>query len=210
MALDPKEQVARGYDVVADAYLGRFSSSAVRDVWLARFVALLPKKANILDLGCGAGVPVAKRLVEMGHDVTGVDGSTRQIWLARARVRAATFLHADMTSIGFPSASFDGVVAFYSITHVPAAEQGLLLARIGCWLRPAGVFVGSFGAGAAHDWVGEWLGAEMFFGHNDEATNVALVRQAELDPRRVEVMKQDNEDASFLWILARKLNRPAR
>jgi SAM-dependent methyltransferase len=167
--------VSRGYDAMADAYFGRFSSSAVRDVWLARFLALLPKKANILDLGCGAGVPVAKRLVEMGHDLTGVDGSARQIALARVHVPAATFLRADMTDIELPTASFDGVAAFYSITHVPAAEQGPLLKRIGCWLKPGGAFVGSFGAGAAHEWVGDWLGAEMFFSHNDEATNAVLV-----------------------------------
>lgn len=210
MAPNPKQLVARGYDAVADAYLGRFSSSAVRDAWLAGFVALLPGKARVLDLGCGAGVPVARRLVALGHDVTGVDGSARQVGLARAHVPAAAFLHADMTGVELPAASFDGVAAFYSITHVPAAEQERLLARIGYWLKPGGIFVGSFGAGEAHDWTGEWLGAGMFFSHNDEATTVTLVRRAGLEPLRVEVVEQDNEDARFLWVLARKLDKPAR
>ena len=209
MASNPRQLVARGYDAVADAYLGRFSSSAVRDAWLAGFVALLPDNAHVLDLGCGAGVPVARRFVELGFDVTGVDGSARQIGLARAHVPAAAFLHADMTGVELPAASFDGVAAFYSIIHVPAAEQGPLLARIGSWLKPGGVFVGSFGAGKAHDWTGDWLGTEMFFSHNDEATSVALVRQAGLEPLRTETVEQDNEDARFLWILARKLDHPA-
>lgn len=207
MASNPKELVARGYDAVADVYLGRFSSSAVRDAWLAEFVALLPDKAHVLDLGCGAGVPVAKRLVELGHAVTGGDDSARQIRLARAHVPTSTFLHADMTGIELPVASFDGVAAFYSITHVPAAEQEPLLACIGSWLKPGGIFVGSFGTGEAHDWTGQWLGAEMFFSHNGEATNVALVRRAGLELLRVEAMKQDDEDTRFLWILARKLDR---
>lgn len=206
MASNPKELVARGYDAVADTYLGRFSSSAVRDAWLAEFVALLPDKAHVLDLGCGAGVPVAERLVELGHGVTGVDGSARQIRLARAHVPGATFLHADMTDIELPVVSFDGVAAFYSITHVPAAEQGPLLACIGSWLKPGGIFVGSFGTGEAHDWTGEWLGAEMFFSHNSEATNVALVRRAGFGLLRVKAMQQDNENARFLWILAQKLD----
>ena len=204
MAANPKELVVRGYDAVAGAYLGRFSSSAVRDTWLAAFVAFLPEEARVLDLGCGAGIPVAKRLVELGHDVTGVDGSARQIQLARAHVPAAAFLRADMMSVELPAAAFDGVAAFYSITHVPAPEQGPLLARIGVWLKPGGIFVGSFGAGEAHDWTGEWLGTEMFFSHNDETTSVALVHQAGFRLLRVEPMRQDNEDASFLWILARK------
>jgi 2-polyprenyl-3-methyl-5-hydroxy-6-metoxy-1,4-benzoquinol methylase len=172
MASNPKEVVARGYDEIANSYLDRFVSSAVRDMWSERFGALLPGKARVLDLGCGAGIPVAKRLAELGHKVTGVDSSARQVQLARAHVAAATFLHADMTSIELPAALFDGVAAFYSITHVPAAELGPLLARISIWLKSDGIFVGSFGAGEAHDWTGEWLGTEMFFGHNDEAANV--------------------------------------
>ena len=182
----------------------------MRDAWLAEFVALLPGKAHVLVLGCGAGIPVAKWLIELGHGVIGVDASARQIRLARAHVPGATFLRGDITTIELPTAPFDGVAAFYSITHVPAAEQGPLLACIGSWLKPGGIFVGSFGAGKAHDWTGEWLGAEMFFSHNDAAANVALVRQAGLEPLRVERMEQDNEDARFLWILARKLASSVR
>lgn len=210
MAPDPKGVVARGYDAVAEAYLDRFLSSAVRDAWMADFAALLPDRARVLDLGCGAGVPVAERLVELGHDVTGVDGSARQIRLARARVPAATFVQADMTGVELPAAHFDGVAAFYSITHVPAAEQGPLLARVAAWLKPGGVFVGSFGAGKAHDWTGEWLGVPMFFSHGGEAASVALLHRAGLEPLRVEVVQQDNEAARFLWVLARKPDRPAR
>ena len=174
-------------------------------MWLAAFVALLPEKVRVLNLGCGAGIPVAKRLVELGHDVTGVDASARQIQLARAHIPTAAFLRADMTSVELPTAAFDGVAAFYSITHVPAAEQGPLLARISFWLKPGGIFVGSFGTGEAHDWTGEWLGTEMFFSHNGETTSVALVHQAGFELLRTEAMRQDNEDAHFLWILARKL-----
>lgn len=150
------------------------------------------------------GYSVVKRLVELGHEVTGIDSSARQIKLALAHVPAARFLRADMTGIEQPAASFDGVAAFYSVTHVPAAAQGRLLARISTWLKSGGIFVGSFGAGEARDWTGEWLGTEMFFSHNDEATSVALVRKAGFELLRVEPMGQDNEDARFLWVLARK------
>ena len=210
MASNSKKLVARGYDAVAEACLDRFSSSAVRDAWLADCAALLPGQARVLDLGCGAGVPVAERLVELGHDVTGVDSSARQLRLARARVPAAAFVHADMTDVDLPAASFDGVAAFYSITHVPAAEQGPLLARVGAWLKPGGVFVGSFGKGEAHDWTGDWLGVPMFFSHSGEAASVVLVQQAGLELLRAKAMQQDNEDAHFLWVLARKPDPAAR
>jgi SAM-dependent methyltransferase len=205
VTLDPKIIVAKGYDEIADEYLRQYSSSAVRESWLDTLVEALPnEKSVVLDLGCGAGVPVPKRLVELGHRVVGIDGSARQLALARANVEAAEFIHADMTAVELPEASFDGVAAFYSITHLPAGEHGRLLQRIAAWLRPSGVFVGSFGIGPAGDWRGQWLGTEMYFSHHDEATSRSLIVQAGLEVIRAEVIEQDDEDARFLWIVALK------
>jgi SAM-dependent methyltransferase len=202
---DPKHVVATGYDGIASLYLARYASSTVRDAWLDALIGYLPKPhSHVLDLGCGAGVPVAQRLAALGHGVLGIDGSARQIELARSNVPRATFLQADMTTVELAESSFDGVAAFYSIMHVPAAEQGEVLCHVATWLKPRGVFVASFGAGPAGDWRGKWLGTEMFFSHNSEATTLSLVRQAGLDVCRAELVDQDNEDARFFWVVARK------
>jgi SAM-dependent methyltransferase len=206
MPLDPKDVVATGYNEVAQDYLERYSSSAVREVWLDELVRALStgKPAYVLDLGCGAGVPVSKRLADLGHRVLGVDGSVRQVELARTNVPHADFLHADMTALDLASASFDGICAFYSIIHVPAAEQGRLLCRVPNWLKPGGAFVATFGAGPAGDWQGNWLGADMFFSQHDVTTSLSLVRQAGLHVSRAETVAQDDEEARFLWIVAHK------
>src|ERR1700730_3779837 len=94
---DPKTLVARGYDRIADTYLARFGQSAVRDAKFSWLSERLPKGAMVLDLGCGAGVPVARMLVENGFQVTGVDASFEQIVRARRNVPEASFVHADMT-----------------------------------------------------------------------------------------------------------------
>src|SRR6185295_3397249 len=99
--------------------LERYGRSAVRDRWLGVLASLLPKGARVLDLGCGAGVPVARELVARDCHVVGVDVSARQVQLARNNVPEAVFLQADMTSVQFAPASFDAVAALYSITHVP-------------------------------------------------------------------------------------------
>lgn len=76
MTNDPKQLVAAGYDNVADAYLERFGASAVRGKWFDRLLEGLPLTGGrVLDLGCGAGVPVARDLAAWGHSVVGVDGS---------------------------------------------------------------------------------------------------------------------------------------
>src|SRR4026208_1130477 len=118
--MEPREVVARGYDEVAERFLewSTLRPSEARLAYLRRAVELIPAGARVLELGCGAGIPMTAALAE-DRDVTGVDISARQIELARENVPAATFVHSDMTTLEFEAASFDAVVAFYSLTHVP-------------------------------------------------------------------------------------------
>ncbi|HEV7371225.1 class I SAM-dependent methyltransferase [Arenibaculum sp.] len=206
MKSDPKILVSNGYDRMAETYLARFGRSIVRDRWLAALAALLPPAggARVLDLGCGAGLPVAKELTALGHRILGIDGSKRQVALARHNVPAGDFLHGDMTTTELPETSFDAVSAFYSITHVPRSEHGDLLKRIAGWLKPGGVFVGSLGATASSDWQGEWMGTEMYFSHYGSDRNISLVQEAGLTIEHAEEQLQDDEDHRFLWIIARK------
>jgi SAM-dependent methyltransferase len=197
--------VATGYDDIADAYLDRFGVSAVRQKWLGRLIECLPSKGGrVLDLGCGAGIPVARDLAALGHSVLGVDGSAQQIVRARRNVPEAAFIQADMCEVEFETASFDAVGAFYSITHIPAAQQGHLISRIAFWLKPGGTLVASFGAGEAGEWIGEWLGTNMFFGNSGEEATLKCLQDTGLNVRRCLVERQDNEDAAFLWIEAAK------
>jgi SAM-dependent methyltransferase len=201
----PRRLVATGYDRIADAYLDRFEHSSVRKKWLRRLIESLPSSGRVLDLGCGAGVPVARELAALGHCVVGVDGSEEQIARARSKVPKATFIHADMCDINLDAGSFDAIGAFYSITHVPSAEQGSLLAKISWWLKPGGALVASLGAGPEGDWTGEWMGTQMFFGHNSRASSFKYLGDAGLIVQTSEVERQDNEDAAFLWVAAVKM-----
>src|SRR5262245_30575553 len=142
-----KRIVADGYDEIAQRYLAwsalRPSPERMRS--LGQLLDLLPGGAEVLELGCGAGVPVTHALAERGR-VTGVDISAEQIALAERYVPDATFIHADMTTLDFAPGSFDAVVAFYTLTHVPRAEHSGLLERIATWLRPGGLLFATLGA----------------------------------------------------------------
>jgi SAM-dependent methyltransferase len=205
MDMNPSHLVAAGYDDIADAYLDRFAVSAVRQKWLGHLIESVSSGGSrVLDLGCGAGIPVARDLVVLGHSVVGVDGSSQQIVRARHNVPGATFIQADMCEVEFETASFDAVGAFYSITHIPPAQQGHLISKIAFWLKPGGTLVASFGAGEAEEWIGEWLGTNMFFGNSGEEATLKCLQDTGLNVRRCLVERQDNEDAAFLWIEAAK------
>ena len=199
--------VAAGYDRIAE----RYSRWAERiegdpcDLIVAAFAARLPAGARVLDLGCGPGIPSTRALAER-FEVTGIDISEKQIELARANVPGATLVHGDFTEVDLPDGSFDGVAAFYSISHAPREGHARLFARIARWLVPGGLFVASLGVADSPDWVGEWLGAEMFFSSFDADTNRALLRAAGFDLLLDEIveMREPEGPASFLWVTARK------
>src|SRR5439155_19176297 len=169
--------VAAGYDAIAETYRDwAEADSRLRLEWLALLEAELRDGSDVLELGCGAGVPVARRLAERNH-VTGVDLSARQVELAREHVPGGTFLHADALGVELWS-SFDAVVSLYMSGHVPREEQAQLLRRIARWLRPGGHLLMTLTAGGGDGCVEEdWLGAPMFFAGDDAAPNPTGVRK---------------------------------
>ena len=207
VARDPKEIVARGYDAIALRYAewaGRVDSPAL--AWLRDLDARLPDGADVLELGCGRGVPGTRELARR-HRVTGVDISAVQIELARHHVPEASFMHADAVELEVAPGSLDAVVGLFVFGHVPAREQRDLLHRIAAWLKEGGLLLATFGAGeAGEDVEADWLGAPMFFASLGGDTYLPLLRELGLEPLREEVVVQHEPghgDVAFQWVLAR-------
>jgi SAM-dependent methyltransferase len=202
-----REVVRTGYDTLGDRYAAWAAriDDDPRDRFAAELTARLEPGADVLDLGCGSGIPTGALLAER-FAVLGVDASHVQVERARREVPGATFVRADIAEIDFPPASFDAIVALYSLTHVPRETHAELFARIARWLRPAGLFLASLGARGSEDWLGEWLGVEMFFSSWDADTNRRLLREAGFESVLDEVvtMHEPGGPATFLWVLARK------
>jgi SAM-dependent methyltransferase len=206
--VDPKRIVADGYDRIAERYVEgtRHVRVEERERYTALVLSTLPAGAAVLELGCGTGLPTTKRLAERFR-LTGVDLSLRHIQIARRNVPQTTFIQGDMTTVEVPPASFDGVVAFYSMTHVPRSEHAKLLRSIVGWLRPGGLLIAAMGAadteGAIED---DWLGAPMYFSHYDSETNKRLAAEAGLRivSAQEETAEEDGKPVTFLWVVARK------
>jgi SAM-dependent methyltransferase len=205
VARTPKEIVARGYDAIALRYAkwaSEVESPALE--WLRDLDARLSEKANVLDLGCGRGVPVTRQLARR-HRVTGVDISAVQIELARHHVPEASFVHGDALELDVAEGSLDAVVALYLFGHVPMDEQRELIGRIAVWLADGGLLLATFGAGEpGEDVDDDWLGAPMFFASLGD-DYLPLLRECGLEPLRDEVVTQHEPghgDVAFHWVLA--------
>ena len=196
-----KGVVRRGYDALSTRYDEAYGGESKYVDWLVEILTRLSTHSRVLDLGCGSGVPAALALTEAGHQVTGVDLSEVQVSRARTRVPAATFIQADMTTLNLPAASFDAVLSFYALIHIPLDEQQPLLDRVAQWLRPGGLFVATVGSTA---WTGaeqNWLGGDvpMWWSHADASTTRTWLERAGLVVEREEFVAEGTSGHTLLW-----------
>ena len=207
MSDDPKRIVEQGYDAIADRF-GAWRAAIVGspdDEWLGDLLERLPKRAEVLELGCGQG-QAARRLVEAGHRYTGVDISAGQLHHARSLVPDAEFRHGDVTEIALDAESLDAVVSLYVFGHLPRAELPALLERIAASLRSGGYLLATFARSGAEGVEDDWLGVPMFFGSYTDPETLSLVGAAGLEIERAEVVPivEPEGEGAFLWVLARK------
>ena len=171
---DPKAIVKRGYDMVSNAY--RSDDFQLEGTGYEKCLNILTPylkhACRILDWGCGCGVPVAKYLAN-NYKVTGLDISEKQIKRARNLVPNADFICADMTKYNFEKNSFDSIISFYTIIHIPLEEQFSLLQKATEWLIESGFLMITVGSeawtGSEDDWRGI-KGATMYWSHADRNT----------------------------------------
>ncbi len=129
---------------------------------LERFIDALPQPTEVLDLGCGTGIPIAKLLVDRGADVVGVDRSIRLLELARSNVPAAKFVCGDVETYDVEG-SFDGVVLWDVIFHIERHKHRNILERIAGSLRPGGHLLVTSGGSDHPAFTDMMFGREFFY-----------------------------------------------
>ena len=194
----PTEIVRRGYGALAVKY------HAQRDLRVHRreldaLVQSLPKGGKVLDAGCGSG-KVAAHLLRRGLAVTGIDISKAMLSLAATVAPAARLTVMDMRRLRFPAASFDGVIALYSVIHVPRRDHLLILRGFRRVLRPRGsllIVMGREDIAADRD---KFLGTPMYWSHFGEDRNLELLAEAGFVLRWSRIVGPPGD--RHLWALA--------
>ena len=205
---DSREDVRRAYEAFAATYdgqRGQFNLDPVLDAFLAR----LPKQGALLDLGCGAGEPVARTFIERGWTVTGVDVCRAMLELAARACPTMQRIQADMREVEFPAAHFDAVCLVYSLFHLPWQQHPALFARLRDWLKPEGRLLFTY---ATADYTGQerfegdktFMGQRLFYSHTTPETLRGQLADAGLAVRAFESRAIGGE--TFLWVTAAKID----
>jgi SAM-dependent methyltransferase len=121
--LDPVERTRRTYERIAEAYDERIPDAAAMEPLLTRLTGRLPGSGRVLDLGCGTGRD-ARWFGDRGYDVVGVDLAAAQLRVAEANAPGASLCRADVRSLPFRDAWFDGCWCAAVLLHLPRAAVG--------------------------------------------------------------------------------------
>lgn len=196
------DRIAEHYERNAHAFDAARRGAFVERPWLDRFLLPVPKGGAILDLGCGGGEPIDRYLIDRGHALTGVDVSETLIGLTRTRFARHRWLRGDMRTVELDG-SFHGVLAWDSLFHLAPADQAAVIARVGAWLAPGGIFL--FNSGPARgEATGCQFGEPLYHASLDPAEYRALF--AELGLTEIAFAPCDHASGGRSVWLARKMD----
>lgn len=141
-----------GYNAIAVDYAGHFRT-VLQDTPLDRAMlgAFAENVRNdgagpVLDVGSGPG-RVTAHLHGLGVDVRGVDLSPAMLALAREEHPGLRFDEGSMTALDVPDGGLRGLVAWYSVIHVPPERHPEVFAEFHRVLASGGHLLMAFQVG---------------------------------------------------------------
>ena len=139
------EQVRDAYASVADLYIERFGTSqqvpADDLAFIGRHLSIRP--GQVIDVGCGPG-HITGHLRSLGVDAMGIDMVPEFIAHARAAHPDGRYQLGSMKRLDVENDSIAGIVAWFSLIHLPPQDLDGVLAEFRRVMSPAGTLVVGF------------------------------------------------------------------
>ena len=207
---DEWPDIAGTYDVVAEDYAERFAGELADKPFDRKLLDTFADEVAgpVLDVGCGPAGHIARYLADRGVSVGGVDLSPHSIEVARVRNPDLRFDVADLRALPLADASLGGIVAFYSVIHLPRPELPAAFAEFHRVLRPGGALLvamhGGEGEIGADDWFERGVSVRATLVSLPELTALfqaagfTVTTEHERDPEPTE------HPTSRLYVLARR------
>jgi SAM-dependent methyltransferase len=174
----------------------------------AAFAELVRAAGNapVADVGCGSG-RVTILLSRLGLDAFGIDLSPGVVALARRNHPQLHFEEGSMLALDLPTAGLGGLLAYYSIIHIPRERRPEIFAEFHRVLTPGGIVMLVFQIGDEQghrsDFRGMPVSVDWYRQRPDELAD--LLREAGFDLWTTAVREpEDSESVAQGYILARK------
>ena len=138
-------QVRLAYASLADVYISLYGTSEQVHADDLDFIGrhLSGRPGTVLDVGCGPG-HITGYLRSLGVDATGIDMVAEFIAHARAAHPHGTYHLGSMEHLEVADGSVAGILAWYSLIHLPPPELDGMLAEFRRAIAPGGRLVVGF------------------------------------------------------------------
>lgn len=198
------------YDVDAPGYteqiLGLLDRSPHLRASISIFADMVQESGGALvaDIGCGPGY-VTKYLQGLGMEAFGIDLSPEMVAIARRDHPELCFKVGTMTDLDLEDASLSGIVAFWSIIHIPDRDMPGVFDEFRRVLRPGGLLLVGFHVGDSADlssvgYTGEPINLRSYL--RQPSTVAAWLYESEFTIESTLVMRPDDKQPGAL-LLAR-------
>lgn len=145
-----RDSVKKDYDIIADEYSAEFGKIYEDLEIVEEFMSKLKPNSEILDLGGGTG-KLTDLFIKKGYKAICYDFSKEMMKKAKAFYPKIPYILDDMINMKthFKNNTFDGIIAFYSLFHIPKEELENVFKSISDLLKKDGVlcFVVQIGNG---------------------------------------------------------------
>jgi cyclopropane fatty-acyl-phospholipid synthase-like methyltransferase len=128
------------YEKVAAEFDRQRGRSLFERSYLLEVASRLKPGAEILDLGCGGGEPIARFFIELGFRLTGVDAAPSLLALCRERFPDMTWIEHDMRTLHL-GRRFDAILAWNSFFHLRKDDQRTMFAVFENHAAPSGLLL---------------------------------------------------------------------
>ncbi|MBH0199457.1 MAG: methyltransferase domain-containing protein [Nitrospira sp.] len=197
-------QTLRIYEKHAEIFLQQWGRKKYkRPALLKEWVALLPSRAVVLDLGCGAGQDT-RYLATLGHRVVGLDRTMPLLRFARRRSASVPFVLADMRALPIRVSALDGIWAAASLIHLPKKTVPSVFAALHRLVKPEGLLGGTFTFGSnSRIKQGGWMAGRYFARWKKDELARALAR-AGWQVLSIRVVTNQERKGRWINVIARR------
>ncbi len=151
MKTGEKQNVYEVYNKIAAWYDQNRSGELLEKPYLDKMLNHMPSEPTVLDIGCGTGKPIMEYFISCNIDVVGVDASSELLNIARTKFPDIAFYEQDMRRLTIGK-KFDGIIAWNSFFHLPAADQPAMFGIFEQHLNPGGILMFTSGTEQGEAW----------------------------------------------------------
>lgn len=199
--MEPKK-LGLKYDKIARWWHDRHLDSDYGVSQVGRAISYCRRRGAALDVGCGSGGRMLRKLLGEGFEVTGIDVSSKMVEIAKENHPGVDFYAADICEWESDK-KYDFISAWDSIFHLPLEMQETVVSKLCRLLDRDGILIYTFGAAERSEHESDWRDDKFYYSTIGINENLKVIMKNGCECRHLEL---DQYPLNHAYIIVKKLN----